>query len=73
MLKATLISLVMGSTLDPLYWTVTDKRFDADPYHKITVRIGDKMDLICPRHGDGLGHDGKMFHKIYEVSKDAFE
>ena len=48
-------------------------RFDADPYHKITVRIGDKMALICPRHGDGLGHDGKMFHKIYEVSKDAFE
>lgn len=48
-------------------------RFDAEPYHKITVRIGDKMDLICPRHGDGLGHDGKMFHKIYEVSKDAFE
>ncbi|CAG5100232.1 Oidioi.mRNA.OKI2018_I69.XSR.g16905.t1.cds [Oikopleura dioica] len=73
MLKATLISLVMGSTLDPLYWTVTDQRFETEPFHKITVRIGDKMDLICPRHGDGLTHDGKMFHKIYEVSKEAFE
>lgn len=31
------------------------------------------MDLICPRFDDGLNHDSKMFHRIYEVSKDAFQ
>ena len=48
-------------------------RFRTNPYHEITVKIGDKMDLICPRFDDGLNHNDRMYHRIFEVSKEAFQ
>lgn len=72
-ITALLLHAVIPETLEPMFWTETDKRFESDPFHEITVKIGDKMDLICPRFDDGLNHNQKMFHRIFEVSKDAFK
>jgi len=73
LLMGLLSSTVAAETLEPLFWTETDTRFKTNPFHEITVKIGDKMDLICPRFDDGLNHNNKMFHRIFEVSKEAFQ
>lgn len=72
MMRLTLISAVMGDTLEALFWTETNAKFEINPYHEITVRIGDKMDLICPRYDDGMDHNEHFYHRIYEVSEEAF-
>jgi hypothetical protein len=72
MMRLTLISAVMGDTLEALFWTETNAKFEINPYHEITVRIGDKMDLICPRFDDGMNHNDHFYHRIYEVSEEAF-
>lgn len=72
-LVLAMISTVNSETLNPLFWTETDERFSTVPYHQIAVKIGDKMDLICPRFDDGMNHNDMMYHRIFEVSQDAFE
>lgn len=73
LLLAVLSGIAQAETLEPLFWTETDERFAASPFHQITVKIGDKMDLICPRFDDGLDHNNKMYHRIFEVSREAFQ
>ena len=47
-------------------------RFDVDTHHRVSVKIGDKMDLICPRVGDGMDHNNHMYHRIYQVDEESF-
>jgi len=70
--KLALVSSVLGDTLDALYWTETNEKFDVDTHHRVSVKIGDKMDLICPRVGDGMDHNNHMYHRIYQVDEESF-
>lgn len=74
--KFAFMSSVFGETLDALYWTETNEHFRAalteETFHSIEVKIGDKIDLICPRIGDGRDHNGHMYHNIVQVTEDQF-
>ena len=47
-------------------------RFAVETHHRVSVQIGDKMDLICPRYDDQMDHNGHMYHRIYQVTEEAF-
>jgi len=70
--KLALLNSVLGETLDPLYWTETNEKFAVETHHRVSVQIGDKMDLICPRYDDQMDHNGHMYHRIYQVTEEAF-
>lgn len=67
------LTLTSSTILDPLYWTESNEKFRVQDFHKITVRIGDKMDLVCPQYNDGYDHNGKLYHRIFEVNKESFQ
>ena len=52
--------------------TNTIFRFAVETHHRVSVQIGDKMDLICPRYDDQMDHNGHMYHRIYQVTEEAF-
>jgi hypothetical protein len=73
LLSSMMASVAFSETLEALFWTETNEKFARSPYHEISVKIGDKMDLICPRFDDGKDHNNHMYHRIYEVSAEAFQ
>ena len=56
----------MHSKTNPIF------RFAVETHHRVSVQIGDKMDLICPRYDDQMDHNGHMYHRIYQVTEEAF-